>query len=46
MSGGAEGWESAMASVIQKYVQAFKTFGWRETLIKMYTVRAKRISIL
>lgn len=27
-----------MASVIQKYAQAMKKFGWKETLIKMYTV--------
>lgn len=27
-----------MASVIQKYMHAFRAFGWKETLIKMYTV--------
>ncbi len=28
-----------MASVIQKYIKAYRMYGWRETLSKMYSVR-------
>jgi len=29
-----------MASVVQKYIKAYRLYGWRETLNKMYSVRA------
>lgn len=28
-----------MASVVQKYIKAYRMYGWRETLSKMYSVR-------
>lgn len=28
-----------MASVVQKYIKAYRMYGWRETLNKMYSVR-------
>lgn len=31
-----------MASVILKYTHAVRTFGWKATLIKMYTVSVAR----
>lgn len=29
-----------MASVVQKYMKAFRLYGWKDTLAKMYSVRA------
>jgi hypothetical protein len=28
-----------MASVVQKYMKAFRLYGWKDTLAKMYSVR-------
>lgn len=30
-----------MASVVQKYMKAFRLYGWKDTLAKMYSVRAR-----